>query len=192
MSADRVEAAGGTRLSTEQATHEARLYGEDEAGRASGRRDLAGLGIAAGLFALAVVIYSDASGYPIRRSYAQFGPEIFPYIIALGIVALAGITVVIAWRGGFEARERLNFAGLFWIITAIVAEIVMLNLGTGFIAASTVLFACAARAFGQTTHTLNLTIGVSLSTLLFLLFRYALGLALPNGPLERGIDLLLR
>ncbi|HEY9020894.1 MAG: tripartite tricarboxylate transporter TctB family protein [Paracoccaceae bacterium] len=192
MPADRQETAGETRLSADQSAPEVRLHGEDEVGQGSGLRDLAGLGIAAGLFALALVIYGDASSYPVRRSYAQFGPEIFPYIIAFGIVVLAGFTAVIAWRGGFEARARLNYSGLFWIVAAIVTEIIMLFAGTGFIAASTVLFAFSARAFGQTTHLLNFAIGAVMSTLLFLLFRYGLGLALPNGPLERSIDLLLR
>jgi putative tricarboxylic transport membrane protein len=192
MPADRTETAGDSRLSADPDAPQVRLHGEDEVGQGSGLRDLAGLGIAAGLFALAFVIYSDASSYPIRRSYAQFGPEIFPYIIALGIVVLAGITAVIAWRGGFEARARLNYPGLFWIIAAIVVEVIMLYAGTGFIAASTVLFAFSARAFGQSTHLLNFAIGAVMSTLLFLLFRYGLGLALPNGPLERSIDLLLR
>jgi putative tricarboxylic transport membrane protein len=192
MPAERDQTAGETRLSADQDAPEVRLHGEDETGQASGLRDLAGLGIAAGLFALAYLIYSDASGYPIRRSYAQFGPEIFPYIIAFGITVLAGITVVIAWRGGFEARAPLNYTGLFWIVAAIVTEVIMLFGGTGFIAASTVLFAFSARAFGQTTHLLNFAIGAVMSTLLFLLFRYGLGLALPNGPLERSIDLLLR
>lgn len=192
MPADKTETAGETRLSPDQAAPEVRLYGEDEAGQGSGLRDLAGLGIAAGLFVLAFVIFNDASGYPIRRSYAQFGPEIFPYITGLGIVILAGITAVIAWRGGFEVRPPLNYAGFFWIVAAILSQIVLLYAGSGFIVASTVLFAFSARAFGQTTHGLNLTIGAIMSTLLFLLFRYGLGLALPNGPLERGIDLLLR
>jgi putative tricarboxylic transport membrane protein len=138
------------------------------------------------------VIFNDASSYPIRRSYAQFGPEIFPYLIGTGVVVLAGITAVIAWRGGFEARDRLNYAGLFWIIAAIVAQIALLYGGSGFIIASTVLFAFSARAFGQTTYLLNLLIGAALSVLLFVLFRYGLGLALPGGPLERGLDLLLR
>ena len=192
MPADKDLTAGETRLSADQAAPEVRLHGEDEVGQGSGLRDMAGLGIAAGLFALAFVIYSDAAAYPVRRTYAQFGPEIFPYLIALGIVVLAGVTTVIAWRGGFEARARLNYGGLFWIIAAIVVEIVMLFAGSGFIAASTVLFAFSARAFGQTTHLLNFAIGATMSTLLFLLFRYGLGLALPNGPLERSIDLLLR
>lgn len=189
MAGQTQQAAGETRLSD---SDEIRLHGEDEAGKASGKRDLAVLGIAAGLFGLAVLIYSDASGYPVRRSYAQFGPEIVPYIVAAGIVVLAAITAFAGWRGQFEARERLNIGGLGWLITAIVLEIAMLYSGTGFIPASTVLFACAARAFGQTTYLLNLAIGAVMSTLLFLLFRFGLGLALPNGPLERILDQLLR
>jgi putative tricarboxylic transport membrane protein len=169
-----------------------RLRGEDESGAASGRRDVAGLVIAVALFALAIVIVTDASGYPIRRSYAQFGPEIVPYIVATGIVGLGALTVMMAWRGGFEARPRLNYEGLIWIIGAILLEIGMLYGGSGFIPASAVLFGFAARAFGQKTLLLNLAIGAVLSTLLFLLFRYGLGLALPSGPLERVIDLLLR
>lgn len=192
MPADDTKTAGETRLSADQATPDVRLYGEDESGQASGLRDLAGLGIAAGLFVLAYVIYNDASGYPVRRSYAQFGPEIFPYIVALGIVVLAAVTSVIAWRGGFEARMRLNYGGFFWIIAALLAQIALLFGGSGFIIASTVLFALASRAFGQTRHALNVMIGTVMSTLLYLLFRYGLGLALPSGPLERGIDLLLR
>lgn len=192
MPADRHQTAGETRLSATPDTPEVRLHGEDEVGTGSGLRDLAGLGIAAGLFVLAYVIYSDAAGYPLRRSYAQFGPEIFPYIVALGMLALAGVTAVIAWRGGFEARAPLNYSGLVWVVAAILAEIALLYAGAGFILASSVLFACAARGFGQVTHLLNVAIGAAMSTLLFLLFRYGLGLALPSGPLERGIDLILR
>lgn len=189
MSGQDTLAAGETRLSAEP---DIRLHGEDETGQASGRRDLAGLGIAVALFALAALIYSDASGYPVRRSYAQFGPEIVPFIVAAGILVLAGLTALGAWRGQFEARDPLNWGGVLWLVAAIVVEIVMLYSGTGFIPASTVLFAFAARAFGQTTHLLNLAIGAVMSGLLFLLFRYGLGLALPNGPLERIIDQILR
>ena len=169
-----------------------RLRGEDESGAGSGRRDLAGLVIAVALFALAAVIVNDASGYPVRRSYAQFGPEIAPYIVAAGIAVLAALTVVMALRGGFEARPALNWQGVAWLVGAIILEIAMLYGGTGFIPASAVLFGCAACAFGQKTLLLNLAIGAVLSTLLFLLFRYGLGLALPSGPLERLVDLLLR
>lgn len=189
MSADKTQAAGETRLSAEP---DIRLHGEDEAGQYSGRRDFAALGIAVALFALAALIYSDAASYPVRRSYAQFGPEIVPFIVAFGIVVMGGLTAFAAWRGHFEARDPLNWGGVLWLVSAIVVEIIMLYSGTGFIPASTVLFAFAARAFGQKTHLLNLAIGAAMSGLLFLLFRYGLGLALPNGPLERIIDQVLR
>lgn len=174
------------------AEEELRLPFEDEPAGGTGKRDAAGLVIAVALFALAAVIVNDASGYTIRRSYARFGPEIVPYVIACGITILAVITVIMAWRGQFEARDRLNIGGLSWLVGGILVEIVMLYGGTGFIAGSAVLFACAARAFGQATLLLNLAIGAVLSTLLFLLFRYGLGLSLPSGPLERAIDLLVR
>jgi putative tricarboxylic transport membrane protein len=169
-----------------------RLRGEDEAGRGSGRRDIAGLAIAVSLFVLAYVIVNDASGYPIRRSYAQFGPEIVPYIVAAGVAGLAALTAVMGWRGGFEARTPLNWVGVVWLIGAIVLQIALLYGGAGFIIASTALFGCAARAFGQRTLPLNFAIGTILSTVLFLLFRYGLGLSLPVGPPERLLDLILR
>lgn len=174
------------------AEEELRLPFDDEAGAGTGKRDAAGLAIAVGLFALAAVIVNDASGYPIRRSYAQFGPEIVPYVVATGIAFLAVVTVFMAWRGQFEQRERLNWGGLSWLVFGILIEIAMLYGGTGFIAGSTLLFTFAARAFGQTTWALNIAIGAVLSTVLYLLFRYGLGLSLPSGPVERTIELLLR
>jgi putative tricarboxylic transport membrane protein len=135
---------------------------------------------------------NDASGYVIRRSYARFGPEIVPYLVATGITMLGVLTAIMGWRGMFEGRPRMNYAGVLWLVGGILAEIAMLYGGTGFIPGSAVLFACAARAFGQKTLPLNLAVGAVLSTLLFLLFRYGLGLSLPSGPLERTIDLLLR
>jgi putative tricarboxylic transport membrane protein len=177
----------------EQAAGESpRLRYEDEAGQATGKRDIAVLAIAVALFGLAAVIVNDASGYVIRRSYARFGPEIVPYLVATGIAFLAILTAIMGWRGMFEGRPKMNYAGVLWLVGGILAEIVMLYGGTGFIPGSAVLFAFAARAFGQNTLPLNLAVGAVLSTLLFLLFRYGLGLSLPNGPLERAIDLLLR
>jgi putative tricarboxylic transport membrane protein len=187
-------AAGDTpRLHLDQGQHdEPRLRGEDEAGPPSNRRDLAGLLIAVALFGLAWLIFSDASGYPIRRSYARFGPEIVPYIVGAGIAVMAVLTVVMALRGRFEERMPLNLRGLAWLIFAIVAQIGLLYAGSGFILAATVLFGCAASAFGQRTVVLNFAIGAALSTLLYLLFRFGLGLALPAGPIESALTNLLR
>jgi putative tricarboxylic transport membrane protein len=169
-----------------------RLHSDYEAGAPSQRRDLGALLIAVGLFGLAWVIFSDASGYPVRRSHARFGPAIVPFIVASGIVVLGALTVVSALRGQFEARDRLNIAGFAWLVAALIAELALIYGGGGFILASTVLFGFAARAFGQTTMVRSLAIGAVLSCALFLLFQYGLGLSLPAGPLEGFINSLLR
>jgi putative tricarboxylic transport membrane protein len=171
---------------------ETRLPVEDGPGAASGKRDIAVLVIAAALFGLAALIVSNAFQYPIRRSYAAFGPEIFPYIVAAGVTILAVITVVLAMRGDFEARERLNTRGIAWIIGALIAEIALLYGGSGFIIASAVLFGGSARGFGRGPLALTIGVGLLVSALLYVLFKHGLGLSLPGGPVERVIDLLMR
>ncbi len=171
---------------------EPRLHFEDEAGAGTGKRDIAGLLIAIALFGLAAVIANDASGYVIRRSYARFGPEIVPYLVATGLAVMGALTVILAWRGKFELRDPLNLPGFVWLVAGLCAQIALLYGGVGFILGSAVLFALAARAFGQRTLLLNLGVGLVLATVLFMLFRYGLGLSLPAGPLERFIDLLFR
>lgn len=177
---------------TQAAGDNPRLRGEDEAGQVTNRLDFGGLLIAVGLFGLAWVIFSDASSYPVRRSYAQFGPEIVPMLVAGGVLVLGVFTVLMAVRGQFELRDRMHFPGLLWLLGALVAEIGLLYVGAGFILASTVLFGSAARAFGQKNLLRNFAIGAVLSCLLFLLFKYGLGLALPAGPLENLIHNLFR
>lgn len=155
-------------------------------------RDLGGLLIAVALFALAAMIVSDASGYRIRRSYAQFGPEIFPYLVAAGLAVLAALTVGLAWIGGFPARDRLNVGPVAWIVGAVVAQIVVLGAGLGFIAGSAVLFGGAARGMGRRPLVLTVLVGAVVAALLYVLFRHGLGLTLPAGPAERALDALVR
>lgn len=155
-------------------------------------RDFAGLAIAAGLFALALLIWWDASGYPIRRSYAQFGPEIFPYIVAAGLAGFGALTVVLALRGEFPEREEMAWPPVVWIGGAVAAEIVLLTVGAGFILASGTLFGFAARGMGRRPVWLCVLVGIGVSALLYILFRHGLGLSLRAGPSERVIDGLFR
>lgn len=155
-------------------------------------RDLAGLAIAAGLFLLAALIWWDASGYPIRRSYAQFGPEIFPYIVAIGLAGFGVLTVVLALRGEFPEREEMTAPPVVWVGGAVAAEIVLLAIGAGFILASGTLFGFAARGMGRKPVWFTILVGVGVSALLYILFRHGLGLSLRAGPPERLIDGLFR
>jgi putative tricarboxylic transport membrane protein len=96
-----------------------------------------------------------------------------------------------ALRGSFEARERVHWAGLAWVLAAILAQIGLLYAGFGFILAAAALFGLAARGFGQRPLWGALAVGVVVSTVLYLLFRYGLGLALPAGPVERALASLI-
>jgi putative tricarboxylic transport membrane protein len=165
---------------------------EDGAGPVTGARDVAGLVIAVALFGLAALIFGDATSYPSRRSYAQFGPEIFPYMVATGVAILAAFTVRMALRGDFEARGALNLGSLLWVLAALVAQIVLLYAGAGFILASAALFGLSARGFGQRPLAGALAVGAAVAAILYALFRYGLGLSLPAGPVEAALDALLR
>lgn len=154
--------------------------------------DLGGLAIAAGLFIFAALIAMDASSYPARRSYAQFGPEIFPYLIATGIAVFGAVTVVMALRNGFPAREPMNISAVAWVIGGVLAEAVLLYAGTGFLIASGILFGFAARGMGRKPVWLAVTAGVGVSALLYILFKHGLSLSLPAGPIERFIDGIIR
>lgn len=165
---------------------------EDAAEAGTGRRDLAGLAIAAGLLVLAILIVNDATGYVVRRNAARFGPDIFPYLVGTALTAAAVLTVVMALRGRFPARERLNWAGFLWVVAALAGEIALLKLGSGFVPASAVLFGLAARGFGQKPLWRNVLVGAVLSALLYILFRFGLGLSLPEGPVEQLLSALLR
>ncbi|AEQ53793.1 tripartite tricarboxylate transporter TctB family protein [Pelagibacterium halotolerans] len=158
----------------------------------SGARDLGGLAIAVGLFLFAALIAWDGATYPERRSYAQFGPEIFPYLVAAGLAVFGVATVVMALRKSFPERERMNIAAVAWVIGAVVAETVLLYAGAGFIVGSGALFGLAARGMGRRPLWLTILVGIGVSALLYVLFKHGLSLSLPAGPIERVIDGALR
>lgn len=155
-------------------------------------RDLGGLAIAVGLFGLAALIAWDGSTYPVRRSYAQFGPEIFPYIVAFGLAVFGVATVLMAFRKSFPPREEMNFPPVLWIVGAVGAQVGLLYAGLGFIPATGALFGMTARGLGRKPLWLTVLVGLGVATFLFILFKQGLGLSLPAGPIERLIDGVFR
>lgn len=165
--------------------------GEAGAGRSPGlgrpALDLGGLAIALGLFCLAAVIAWDGSTYPIRRSYAQFGPEIFPYLVAGGLFIFGAITIGMALRRSFPEREPMDLSPVVWIIGAVAAQVGLLYAGLGFIAATGALFGMTARGLGRKPLWLTVLVGLGVAVFLYIMFRQGLGLSLPAGPIERAI-----
>ncbi len=155
-------------------------------------RTLAGIAVA--LLLLALFIWLDANRLtgPVT---VGVGPAAAMRLIALFVAALGVAHGVMAWgrrvrevEEGFtplDPAPATNLAALGWILGGLALLALAVELGGGFIAGATALFAGTARAFGQPIGIRSIGIGAVLTTLVFLFFARALSLTLPAGPLER-------
>jgi putative tricarboxylic transport membrane protein len=140
--------------------------------------------IAAVLMLIALVVFWDTSSLQLATTYG-IGPKAMPYVIALGMAALAVGNFWLAWRGDFPDRESLDYRAIVLILGGLAALIAIIGLGGGFIPATAILFAATATAFGRRAIVTDLIIGAVLGVVVFLLFDKLLTLSLPAGPIER-------
>jgi putative tricarboxylic transport membrane protein len=155
-----------------------------------GWRAQVAIGVALLLVALAV--WLDAQRLP-APPVVGVGPSAAMRLVAV-IVALVGVAHFFsAWRvrareprlAGDAAPIHGNLGSLAWVLGGLVGLIAILQLGGGFVAASTWLFVATARGFGAPLSAKSFGLGVVLSSLVYLFFTRALSLGLPAGPLER-------
>jgi putative tricarboxylic transport membrane protein len=146
--------------------------------------DPAGFVAAALLAVLAGVILWDMTTLQITQTYG-IGPKAMPIVVAIGLALLAIGNLVLAFRGDFPEREQPKQLPILLILGGLLAVIVLIGLGGGFIPAVTVLFAATAAAFGRRAILIDLAIGFALGVGAYLMFAKLLSLTLPMGPLER-------
>jgi putative tricarboxylic transport membrane protein len=148
------------------------------------RTDWAALVIAAGLAALAVVIFWDAQRLGGAATYARIGPKTVPVIVSICLAGLAVWTTIEAWRGDFPERERQNLPPLIWIVGGLAVQMLLLTTA-GFSIATGLLFAATAKAFGKGPLWKTIPIGIVLAFIVWFAFAKGLQLSLPQGPVER-------
>ena len=148
------------------------------------RVDPAGIVVAGLLALLAGLILWDMSTLTITQTYGV-GPKAMPIVVAAGLGLLAIGNLVLAFRGGFPEREPAAHLPIILILGGLLAVIVLIAIGGGFIPAVTILFAATAAAFGRRAILTDLAIGFVLGTAAYLMFSKLLSLSLPMGPLER-------
>jgi putative tricarboxylic transport membrane protein len=148
------------------------------------RFDISSLIIAVGLAVLALLIRIETSRMQAAPAYARIGPEAAPNVVALGLLVLAVATAFAAWRGLTAKAEPADWPPVLIILGGLVALILIIAFGGGFILASAVLFAATSRAFGRQALAVDFAIGFVIALIAYLAFAKLLALSLPSGPLE--------
>jgi putative tricarboxylic transport membrane protein len=152
--------------------------------QSQGRRvDPAGIVVAVLLALLAGLIFYDMTTLSISQTYGV-GPKAMPIVVAAGLGLLAIGNLVLAFRGDFPEREPAAHLPIVLILGGLLAVIVLIAIGGGFIPAVTILFAATSTAFGRRAILTDLAIGFGLALLAYLMFAKLLSLSLPMGPIE--------
>jgi putative tricarboxylic transport membrane protein len=162
-------------------------------GGGPGWRGLLAIGVALALVALAV--WLDAQRLPPPPTVGV-GPSAAMRLVAVVVALLGAAHVVAAFRARKRARGGAgdaepahgDLASLAWVLGALVGLIAILQVGGGFVLASTWLFAATARGFGAPLSAKSIGLGFALAALVYLFFTKALTLGLPAGPLERLVS----
>ena len=147
------------------------------------RADKRALAVGLALFVFAALVWRDGAAQTLSATYG-IGPAAMPYVVAMALAALGLGHIVVAFRDGLPVPEHADGIAIGWIAFGLVALLLCIAFGAGFILATTILFAATARAFGRRALLVDATIGVGLGVAIHLLFSKLLTLSLPAGPLE--------
>jgi putative tricarboxylic transport membrane protein len=146
----------------------------------------AGLAIGLGLIAIASVIGFDTMQMQVPPSYARVGPQIFPYIIAIGLALTGAHISWKSYRGGDEVIDEVeptDWKSVGIIVLGLIAHMNLLK-PLGFVPAGLILFMSVAFAFGSRRYGRDAIVGFLLVLFAYLGFTYGLGLQLPPGILK--------
>jgi putative tricarboxylic transport membrane protein len=147
------------------------------------RADKRALVVGIALFVFAALVWRDAAAQTLSATYG-IGPAAMPYVVAGALAALSLGHIVVAFRDGLPVPEHADGIAIGWIAFGLVALLLCIAFGAGFILATTILFAVTSRAFGRRALLVDATIGFGLGVAIHLLFSKLLTLSLPAGPLE--------
>lgn len=145
--------------------------------------------LALGIAALGLFFALQTSAIEVSPSYARVGPRVFPWAISFTLIALGLWLAREAWTGRWASAESSDTAPEFdWrafglIGAGMVAHMALIG-RAGFVIASTVLFVCVARAFGNRRILRCSAIGSILALVVYVGFTRGLGLNLPAGLLS--------
>jgi putative tricarboxylic transport membrane protein len=128
-----------------------------------------------------VLLLIGTSSITVSPAYARVGPRVFPFLVAVGLIAVGVVYAVESSRGRRQIDEKpATVLPVVVICAAMILDAFLFD-RLGFILSSTLLFALVAAGFGSRHYFLNIVIGLVLSGIAYVLFVYGLGLNLPGG-----------
>lgn len=134
------------------------------------------------LLLLAILVVEETFSLSAPTQQATIGPAFFPLLIAVGLAVNAAALFCQALRGKVLEEQWLkhDITPVLIVLAGLIVQMALLTT-TGWIVATTLLFATVARAFGSRRVVLDLLIGFVLSAASFYIFNEVLGLSLPQG-----------
>ena len=146
------------------------------------------------LVGAAIVLFSAILAWrtsliPSGAIYAEIGPRIIPWMVTV-LLGVLGISITAEAYFGFWHVEKehgeFDRKSLAWIALGLGLNVALIGV-LGFILASTVLFVCAARAFGSTRPLRDAGIGFALALTAYAGFDRLLGYQIGSGLIENLI-----
>jgi putative tricarboxylic transport membrane protein len=163
-------------------------------GNAPARTGVSAQDLAVGLaiLLLAAVVAWQTTIIPENAVYAKVGPKVFPWLSAAMLAVMGGLLVWQGLNGGWEHDEggATDWRSLGWLLGGLALNLALIQ-HAGFIIASTLLFACVARAFGSGQPLRDVTIGFLVASISYVGFDKVLGYKIGSGLVERLIERVL-
>lgn len=147
--------------------------------------------VAVGVIGLGCLALFETTRIPVSPMYARVGPTAMAYAASLLLVGLGVALLVQAWRGDWvteteESDTPLNLRRAGWLLAGLVLNAGLIG-PLGFVPASTLLFACTARAFGSRQPLRDAIIGAIFAAIAYFGFAQLLGINIGAGIMEGWI-----
>lgn len=149
--------------------------------------------VAVGVIAMGIVILIETRDIRVPKAFSSVGPRVVPTVIGWGLVVIGAWYAVDVVRGDTAAPSAdsedadptlpADWKVLGGLAVALVLYAALME-PAGFVIASAVLFVIAAFSMGSRRIVRDITIGLAVSVVTFLVFSEWLGIRLPVGLLE--------
>lgn len=144
-----------------------------------------------GAFVLAIGLFIGLETYEMTSAGTTtvVGPQLFPYIVAFGLIAI-GLSLLREAVSGHVAHEtgfELDWRAVALGSGGLILQMLLIE-RLGWIVATTLMFIMATLAFYERRIFISVLIGLVLTCLTFVVFNYGLGLDLPVGSVFEALQ----